>query len=280
MKPIQEQIEINYTVKETLHHPRLITITPQTAVEMLNQNQNNRPISETQVSHLTRAIKEGDWKVNGDMVRISKTGKVIDGQHRLLAVIRSKMAIDSWMIEGLDDDVFDTIDIGKKRSVADTLSCRGEKNTTSLASALKLTARYFAGKVEASMVFSTTDIEKELEKHPEMRDCIFSSSILKGLISPSVLNTCNYLFQKKCKTLARLFFERLISGEDLKKGDPVHALRERLVQNAGSKAKLKDAHVFALSIKAFNYFCLGTKATHLKLMEQDGRMIVFPKVID
>lgn len=280
MKTNEEQIAMNYTVKKTLNQPRLITINPQTATELLKRNHSNRPLSEIQVSHLARAIREGDWKINGDMIRISKTGKVIDGQHRLFAVIRSKLNIDSWIIEGLDDDVFDTIDIGKKRSVADTLACRGEKNTTSLASALKLTSRYFAGRVEVHTVFSTTDIEKELEKHPEMRNCIFSNSVLKGLISPSVLNTCNYLFQKKCKTLARLFFERLISGEDLKKGDAVHALRERLVQNAGSKGKLRDSYIFALCINAFNYFCLGTKVTHLKLVEQDGKMIIFPKVID
>jgi hypothetical protein len=258
----------------------LIEICPKIAQTMLSVNLANRPISTRHIATLSRAMIEGDWKINGDMIRISKTGKVIDGQHRLHAVILSQTTIRSWVMVGLDDDVFDTIDIGKKRSIADTLSCRGEKNATSLGASLRLLDKYYKGTVEAGASYSTTDIEKVLEAHPNMRDCIFESKVLRGLAFPSTLSVCNYLFSKKNKTLADVFFQQLTTGTGLERGMPVHTLRERLVANAGSKSKLKEAYLFGLFIVAFNHFCNGKRLICLKIEEKNGKMLHFPKVMD
>ena len=273
----QTQLPMNNVLRS---YTDLITIDPKKAEALLVNNDSNRPLKERHISDLARAMKEGDWKINGDMIRISKTGKIIDGQHRLHAVILSQTTIKSWIIVGLDDDVFDTIDIGKKRSVADTLSCRGEKNATSLGAALRLLDKYYKGTVETTVAYSTTDIEKILEDHPDMRDCIMESKILRGLAFPSTLSVCNYLFSKKNKVLAGVFFHQLNTGIGLERGMPSHTLRERLVANAGNKSKLKEAYVFGLFIVAFNHFCKGKRLFCLKIEEKNGKMLHFPKLID
>ena len=115
----------------------LLTITPKLAEIFLKNNNANRPLKQRQIASLARAMKEGDWKINGDTIRRSKSGTIIDGQHRLHAVVRSQLTIQSWLIDGLDEDAFDTIAIGGNRSAADTLSCRGAKNSTTLAASLR-----------------------------------------------------------------------------------------------------------------------------------------------
>jgi hypothetical protein len=257
---------------------KLITITPKLAEAFLENNGTNRPLKSRHITGLARAMKEGDWKINGDTIRMSKSGTIIDGQHRLHAVVRSQITIQSWIIVGLDNDVFDTIDIGKKRTVADTLSCRGEKNTTTLASSLRLLNEYYCGTVETNALCSTTDIEKVLEENPDMRESIFQSKGLKELATPAVICTCNYLFRKTSRQLAEIFFLQLSQGTGLEKGYPVHTLRERLVANALSKSKLSTPYIFALFIIAFNHLVRGTKVYSLKVEQKDGKMINFPKV--
>jgi len=257
----------------------ILTITPGLAESFLHKNYTNRPLKLRHIATLSRAMMEGDWKINGDTIKIANSGKIIDGQHRLHAVIKSQTTIESWVIVGLDDDVFGTIDIGKKRTVADTLSCRGEKNTTTLASSLRLLNEYYCGTVETFTLCSTTDIEKMLVEHPDMRESIFKSKGLNGLATPAVIATCNYLFRKTSKFIAERFFTQLSQGTGLEKGSPVHTLRERLVANGLSKSKLSNPYIFALFILAFNHFVRGTKVFVLKLEQKDGKMINFPKVI-
>ena len=102
----------------------LRTITPDIAKEMLLKNTNNRPVSEKHVRRLAKEITEDRWQLNGDTIRFNGT-RLVDGQHRLLAVVKSGKAIETLVVDGLESDVFKTIDIGKIRSNGDTLAADG-----------------------------------------------------------------------------------------------------------------------------------------------------------
>jgi hypothetical protein len=127
-------------------------ITPDYAEELLRGNFDNRKVQERVVQRYARDITSGDWKVNGDSIRIAKTGQVLDGQHRLLAVIKAKRPITSLVVRNLDADVQATIDTGKPRRLTDVLAMRGEKYHSVLASSARL-VRVF-------------DVEKRLAASP------------------------------------------------------------------------------------------------------------------
>lgn len=255
----------------------LKTITPQIAKKLLENNSGNRPINAVHVEELVKEIKAGRWKVNGDMIRLSVSGRILDGQHRLTAIIKAGMTMQTWVGEGLDDDIFDTIDVGKRRSGGDTLGCLGEKNAYRLSAALILVDKYMTGRVERGATYSNGEMQELLEKYPEVRESIQS---LKGrkLILPAILDSCHYLFSRKDHAAANLFLERVLRGSGLAEGDPEYVLREKLVANSLAKAKLSKAHVFALCIKAWNHSRSGRKITHLKLTEREGKLIEFPIV--
>lgn len=256
----------------------LKTITPEIAAEMLKANTMNRPLTESNVATLVKEMKGGRWKINGDMIRLSICNMVIDGQHRLHAVVRSGITIQSWVMEGLPADVFDTIDVGKRRSSGDTLSCRGEQNAHRLGAALVMIDKYMTGRAEKSVTYSNTEVEGLLAKYPDVRKSLMTTKSGKGLLLPSVLDACHYLFSQKDPAMTEVFMERIFKGVGLEEGDPWYVLRERLLVNSLSNTKLSKAFMMALCIKAWNSARQGKRISKLQLNLVDGKMGVFPTV--
>jgi len=54
----------------------------------------------TRVERIAKQIRQGKWKYNGDTIKIAATGDVLDGQHRLWAIIESKTAVETVIVYG------------------------------------------------------------------------------------------------------------------------------------------------------------------------------------
>jgi len=117
--------------------PYWADITPAIATELLKLNKNNRPIKPQWVNFLTSAMLEGRFKESGDSIKFSNTNQLIDGQHRLLACVRSGVSIRSIVACGLDPEVFKVIDSGAKRTVSDVFAGFDLKNYTAIAAAAR-----------------------------------------------------------------------------------------------------------------------------------------------
>lgn len=88
-------------------------IDPDKAAKYLAENTRNRKIKVKHITNLAKAMTQGEWQVNGDAIRFDSNGKVVDGQHRLHAIIQSGVAITTVVIRNLDPDTFHTIDTNK-----------------------------------------------------------------------------------------------------------------------------------------------------------------------
>lgn len=98
---------------------QVIEVTPQQAKSWLKTNTLNRPVRESYVDHLAESMQRGEWVVNHQPIALNGT-RLIDGQHRLMAVVRSGLAsVKMAVVKDADTKTFDTIDIGIKRSHAD-----------------------------------------------------------------------------------------------------------------------------------------------------------------
>jgi hypothetical protein len=269
------------TEKTNQMNAELKTITPAYAKKLLGNNIGNRPIAVRHVENIAKELKGGRWQVNGDTIKIGVSGRLLDGQHRLTAVVKTGISIQTWVIYGFihEDDIFPAIDgVIKKRRGSDTLGCLGEKNTNRLASALVLVDKYMTGRVEKSVNYSNGEVAELITKYPEVRNSIQTGAKSTKLIIPSVLDACHYLFSLKDPEMADLFWDRVRRGSGLEEGEPEYVLRERLLANSLAKAKLSKAHLFALCIKAWNYARVGKKIRNLRLCERDGKMIEFPVI--
>lgn len=117
----------------------LVKMTPQAAQEILAHNaKGQRSISKVTVEKYASDMGTMDWQFNGAPVLISNKGELLDGQHRLTAIIESGISQILLVIHGVDAQAMATIDAGRGRSYADILKIREFANHGYLAG---LTAR-------------------------------------------------------------------------------------------------------------------------------------------
>ena len=115
----------------------LVQITPEDAAEVLEQNTTNRDIGKRLVGQMASDMVGGRWKTNGDSIKFARNGRLVDGQHRLSAVVDSGETLETFACGGLDPEIFDTLDIGKKRTLTDMMKIADVKHYTAAAAATR-----------------------------------------------------------------------------------------------------------------------------------------------
>lgn len=240
------------------------TITPELAAEYLKANTNNRPCAPARVAFLAGAMRRGEWMDNGDAIRFGADGVLLDGQGRLKACVASGMSFTSLVVRDLPRESFKTMDIGKKRNVADMFAIDGEKNTAKLARALRFLLMYESGSFSGSM-YTPQQLEEALRRHPGMRNWIATSSQMYRVTGHAaiVLAVC-YLGSVTRPQAAEEFMRLMVDGAGLEKGSPVLTLRDRLQQDRAATSKLPASYVAQLVIHAYNAFAKGGSRNILK----------------
>lgn len=59
----------------------------------LSRNSNNRNLRGQVIASYARDMKSGAWVLNGETVKIASNGQLLDGQHRLNAVVESGQTV-------------------------------------------------------------------------------------------------------------------------------------------------------------------------------------------
>ena len=103
-----------------------VEITPRMAEELLKLNTNNRQIRKTAVAKYAYDFASGSWWESPSniqaSIQIDKSGRLIDGQHRLHAIILSGIPVKMWIFRNVDEKAFDYIDNNIVRSPADVVN--------------------------------------------------------------------------------------------------------------------------------------------------------------
>ena len=68
---------------------KLETITPEKAKSILQNNNANRPLNENHILFLAREMLAEQWMATPDTIKIGHHGNLLDGQHRLSALVES-----------------------------------------------------------------------------------------------------------------------------------------------------------------------------------------------
>jgi len=265
---------------------RIELITPERARCILNQNTANRPLVKRNLENLKLAIKTGQWKMNGDTIRITKDGDLLDGQHRLMAIVETGIACESLIIEGLCNDVFTTIDQGAVRTLGHMMALGGTKNYTATASIIPLLINYKSGIQPMRVAKNKTkedllgfyDMQKQFVD--EAAAFTTSSKILRSWFSPAYLGFLYYTFCEINKYDADLFFDILKTG--LQKDDKTQpiVLREKIIQILSSPLRKEDSLTkSAYCIFAWNAFRSDKKIIKIRWTKKGKNKQDYPRAI-
>lgn len=108
-------------------------VTPEIALRWLAMNQSNRPISEDLVKRYAEDMKAGRWKTTHQGIAFDASGLLLDGQHRLRAIVRAKIGMRVVVFRDCDRESFDRLDTGRKRTAADALAIDGADSARAVA---------------------------------------------------------------------------------------------------------------------------------------------------
>jgi hypothetical protein len=261
-----------------------LRITPSLARLWLdNANKCNRHISDFSVMQYACDMRDGRWEDNGDSLRFNLNGDLIDGQHRLLAVIECGIPLEADVVFGLSPKAKGTIDIGRVRSAADIAHFDGMKNTTNacaLAYMLLIHRKYGIHRMNNTELKPTkTQVVAAVKDDPRISEVAGQSSAWgRSLVAPRIVNFCHYLFSEQHRHKANQFFSGLVTGTGLDATSPIYQLRERLILNKAAKAKLPPLEIIALFFKAWVAYRSGRQVKALRWRTAGPKPEPFPEI--
>ena len=258
-----------------------IDVTPAQAEEWLTRNFRNRSISEDVVAAYARDMANGVWAATHQGIAFNDRDELVDGQHRLKAIIASGRTVRMMVTFGLpakikDAEVttMDAIDRGRTRSVADQLKIQhGMKNGSVIAAVTAtLGTLCYGERTRRLSVGQTLEIFRAFE--PEVLWLIERRSKEHGLRAAGVLAAFAFALaaERGAKdTKIAAAYELLVGDAKIEAGRPLRYLRDFLRSDeARLLSRGTDRGVAELVLSTLHLEAQG-KAAEIVTLGHDGR---------
>lgn len=273
-------------------------ISPEVAEEYLTRNTNNRNIRKSAVDRLVRDMRAGRFTLNSTII-FAEDGELLDGQHRLMAVVESGCTVQMIVLRGASKDSLANIDTGVKRSAADALKWEGlvSGNCNNAAATYRsMYGVYHYGNDEmwrlsqGHMPTHQELLDFARENHDEADPLISWATKFytntEHMIQVPLAASLRWVITRETgeADLVNEFFEGLETGADLDGDSPILLLRRALfgLATSDNKGKMSGSEVrrqrAIMVVKAWNAWIRGRKVTlsGIKVRKTD---LVIPRVM-
>lgn len=241
--------------------PSFVTVTPEIAERWLKGNTFNRPRRSIRSAKYGRDMAAGRWTLNNDAVCFTSDGQLVNGQHRLQAVVDTETSVVMLIIRNMPLDAMVNMDSGAKRTVGDALGLNGERNTALLASITKQAMFVADGRIyrdsQIMAQATTSEIEDFLIDHPELRDATSIASKYRGNIDtpPTAIGVAYWLISNRNGTsLAEHFISQVATRTNEPAGSAILAVDSRLREIKRSNATFAVRNHVYLLLKGWNHY--------------------------
>ncbi len=262
---------------------RVQKLSPVRAAEMLAANTSNRPLSRSTVMAFAEAMRRGDWLVTHQGIAFDTNGVLVDGQHRLAAIVEADLPVELTVFTDVEADTFDVLDTGKRRNAADVLAIEGEKSTATLAAMVRTVWQY-ENRPDASWsggaaAVTNHQIVQTLTAHPTIREFVAVGERIAaetGMIKSAAGAAAYLVSQANASKKGRLaaWHDGIVEGAGLTRTDPRLVFRRTMFAMARKKAgvvqRRRDTREhFALYVKAYNAWAAGQTITQLRFAPRE-----------
>ncbi|WP_341216109.1 hypothetical protein [uncultured Wocania sp.] len=269
------KVSYNYvTKKQTDLTVSMVYITPEVAKHYLSYNTHNRKPSDRSIKFLTNQMEKGLFIENGESIVFDKNMKLTDGQHRLMAIIKSGKSYHIPVVKGVAVKSMATYDTGKNRSSADILSINNYQYPNLISAFIKLIYKYEKKSSKATFALSYNRHDmltnqqilnycKEnydwLHKIAAQVTSIYTKSDFKVL---SKSNFCYivYMIGGKNPSVEVYEFMKNIFGISRTQDTATSYLYSKLYKAKINKEPLSFYWILGMCIKAWNYYIDGNPA--------------------
>lgn len=226
-------------------------------------------IQQSTVDTYARDMLGDRWVFNGDPIRFSATGLLLDGQQRLWAIVQSGCTQRFVVIRGLPEPAQLTMDLGKRRTPKDQLAMAHIRVSNTLAAAIGvyltwMNGRFFGDQVRAKI--TTTQKVEFAQLNPDKVERFRSLEANAGKLpcKPSVALAVSVRLHEIDDGDADDFFSSLVTGANLETSSPILTLRNRLMRVREQRLNLPERDLVAFFVIAWNAWRDGRSMTKLQ----------------
>lgn len=197
---------------------KVIAVTPELAKKWLGSNAaGQRSIRRAVVDSYANDMAAGKWKLLPQMIIFDENGVLVDGQHRLSAVVLSKQTVKMWVAAAPGVSVHDALDRGANRSIADLLQWHGSKVSTAVNLYRLITMGFDNKRVTKDEVLLAYEATREHfdAVHPRLHRQYLPSSVAAACIFARPISEAD----------VDEFVTRVRSGAEMQEGDPALTFR-------------------------------------------------------
>jgi len=250
-------------------------MSPKWAAEILGAQAagGNRTPRRRVVDKYAHEMNSGRWRPHAAAIHITAEGRLLNGQHRLMAVVKCGFPVAMAILFNADPEDMPVMDDMTPRRPSDLLAALGHKNARHLEAVCRLIRRYdsvpVTGRLQQfiSCVLSNEEVNCIVERHPGIPDSMAFIGFHQASYRPLNLTLATFVHYMAAKTdreKADEFMHRIKDGVGLEATSPTYVLRERLQDNQSSRARLSRDHVLALMVKAWLCYEAGGTMKQLR----------------
>lgn len=253
-------------------------ITPDIAKAWLSKNEGNRKVKRAHVAKLAREIKAGRFLFNGQPIQFDDQGRLINGQHRLLACVEADKHIDVLVVYGLSATTQATMDVNSVgRTTADILTMSGFHFANNLAASARLILSEKDGDAKLRSGWTTGEVQELIARHSGLPASVrkaVCARMPKG-IPVSGVAAIHYLGSSLLNSplAADEFVEVLSTGVPAYDGCAAHAYREKALRMGpmnDTSARISRGERWRLLKHAWNLFVAKKSAAVLRGAKEVG----------
>lgn len=216
---------------------KLETITPEKAAAMLRGNVRNRPVRPTRVDYYASEMAAGRWMTTSETIGITDDGRVVDGQHRLLAIQQSGVTLDMWVAYGVPMAAQDVTNFNAPRTLGDQLSLDGMQNTNLIMASVRTIVALCCHHQWFPISMGATQIVLG-EFHRELTYCVDKASAFRPARKGWLVGAMTFAYRADERVSG--FIDGFFSGENLSRGSPIMAAREWFINNGGGAMRAEQ----------------------------------------
>lgn len=277
------------------HIAAWMDISPKTAREWHERyNKVNRGVKKASREAWTDDIRRGDWIIDGNTIRFTPWGddiEELDGQHRLLAIANGTKTVTSLVVFGITPAARAVIDSGNSRSFADVLKMKGYANGTLIQALTKRYPSYLLGdRVDLARIkVSNTWLLAEFYKHEDrlLEAVAFARRMGQAsrrrpvagtmpTLTGSVWGLAYLVFSDIAgkDTALKYLEDQFLHGENLSRGDPAMAARNRIMTADKTNEQLDETKRCLVVWRGWNGYRGHLRFDKIQLPDGGRRQIV------
>lgn len=260
--------------------PTVMKITPEAASDWLeNRNiSHNRNLSDNTAKKYAKVMSEGRWLTTHQGIAFDNDGFLIDGQHRLRAVVLAGCAVEMFVVPGCDSETFAVVDSGSRRQAGQLIRGKGGPMIAAAARFVGMIDQSFGPSVSAARGVYATHIDTDqvlavVDAWPELREMVNHAATAQRtahVIPSPHLAVLAQAARTQYADNIKDWVDGVSEGVQLEAQDPRMLLRNRFIRDPRTfQGNDGRALAYCMIVKAWNAFAVGAELRILRMRDDE-----------